>query len=310
MDAVAASSPPTTLIIGGTGYVGEYLREVLQKAGIHLRLLLRSNRRQAELEHQGFEVALGDVNDVPALVRAMQGVDTVVNLVAIIKEQGEATFERINYQGTVNVVDAARQAGVRRIIQMSAIGAGDLPEYPYMYTKWRAENYVKESGLEWTIFRPSIIFGPSESRQVHFISQLADVVAKAPVIPVVGDGTSTFQLIHLEDVSASFAAALEDPSTASRTFEIAGPDVLTYEQILDEIAAVLGKRKRKLHMPVRLMKVGMSVIDVLPRVEPPVTVDQLNMLALSNTTQHNAVEQLTGRPPKPARGNLDYIRTW
>lgn len=310
MDASEAGNQSTTLLIGGTGYVGEYMRGVLQGAGPQVRLLLRSNRQQAELEQQGFETALGDVNSVPSLVQAMQGIDRVVNLVAIIKEQGDATFERINYQGTINVVDAARQAGVRRIVQMSANGAGNLPEYPYMYTKWRAENYVKESGLTWTIFRPSIIFGPSESRQVHFISQLADVIAKAPVIPVVGDGTSQFQLIHLEDVSTAFAAAIQDPSTADQTYEIAGPDVLTYEQILDEVAAVLGKQKRKLHVPVGLMKVGMSVIDVLPKVEPPVTVDQLNMLALSNTTQNNAVEQLTGRPPRPARGNLDYIRSW
>ena len=103
-------------------------------------------------------------------------------------------------------------------------------------------------------------------------------------------------------MSAAFATAIQNPATAGQTYEIAGPDVLTYEQILDEVAAVLGKRKRKLHMPVGLMKVGMSVIDVLPKIEPPVTVDQLNMLALSNTTDQNAVEQLTGRPPMPARG--------
>lgn len=310
MDNDVSSTQPTILLIGGTGYVGEYMREALKQRGLNLRLLLRSNREQATLEQQGFETAIGDITDVPSLVQAMQGIQTVVNLVALIKEKGDATFERINYQGSVNVVDAARQAGVRRIVQMSANGAGNLPEHPYMHTKWRAENYVKDSGLDWTIFRPSIIFGPSESRQVHFISQLADVVAKAPLIPVVGDGTSKFQPIHLDDVSASFAAALQDSSTIGQTYEIAGPDVLTYEQILDEVAAVLGKQKRKVHMPVGLMKVGMSVIDVLPGPEPPVTIDQLKMLALDNTTNQNAVSALTGEPPKPVRGNLDYVRSW
>lgn len=298
------------LLVGGTGYVGEYMRETMRSAGLAVRLLLRSDREQSALEARGYQTAIGDVLDVPSLVRAMDGVDTVVNLVAIIKEKGDVTFEKLNYQGTVNVVDAARQAGVRRIVQMSANGAGNLPEHPYLFTKWRAENYIKDSGLDWTIFRPSIIFGPSESQQVHFISQLADVVRTAPVIPVVGDGGSKFQPIHLEDVSNAFVHAVQDPAASSQTYEVAGPDVLTYEQILDEVADALDKHKRKLHMPVGLMKFGMSVIDTLPGPEPPVTVEQLKMLALENVTSNNAVTALTGRPPLPVHGNLDYIRDW
>jgi NADH dehydrogenase len=310
MQTATAQDGTSVLLIGGTGYVGEYMRETMRRAGLTVRLLLRSDREHSTLAARGFQTVIGDVLDVPSLVRAMDGVDSVVNLVGIIKEKGDVTFEKLNYQSAVHVVDAALQAGVCRIVEMSAIGAGNVPEYPYMFTNWRAENYVKDSGLDWTIFRPSIIFGPSESYQVHFISQLADVVRKAPIIPVVGDGTSKFQPIHLEDVSNAFVHAVQDPAAISQTYEIAGPDVLTYEQILDEVAEALGKHKRKLHMPVGLMKIGMSVIDTLPGPDPPVTVEQLKMLSLENVTSNNAVTALTGRPPLPVHGNLGYIREW
>jgi NADH dehydrogenase len=236
----------------------------------------------------------------------MQGVDAVINLVAIIKERGDATFERVNYEGTVHVVDAARRAGVGRLLQMSALGAGNLPDYPYHFTKWRAENYVKDSGLAWTIFRPSIVFGPGD--KVQFVTQLADVVRQAPVIPVVGDGMSRFQPIHHADVSDCFIRALRDDATLGQTCELAGPEVVTYEQMLDECAATLGARKRKVHVPLGVMLPGVTLLQALPFVEPPVTREQLKMLRLDNTTEHNAAPNLLDRPLIPFRGNIGYIR--
>lgn len=291
------------LLIGGTGFVGDRMRHVLREHGHAVTLLVRSGGD--ELRGEGFATVQGNVTDPESLVRAMDGVDAVVNLVAIIKEKGDATFERINYQGSVNVVDAARQAGVRRIVQMSALGADNLPDFPYHYTKWRAENVVRDSGLDWTIFRPSIVFGPGE--QVQFVSQLADVVKQAPVIPVVGDGRSRFQPVHLDDVSEAFARALADPATIGQTYELGGPEVLTYEEILDECAAALGKRKRKLHVPVGLMMPAAAMMGALPFIDPPVTTEQLKMLKLDNTTQDNATPRLIGRAPIPFRGNLGFL---
>ncbi|HUG13674.1 MAG TPA: complex I NDUFA9 subunit family protein [Thermomicrobiales bacterium] len=301
--ASAETARGVVLLIGGTGYVGDRMRFALRDAGWPVRLLTRSagDRHVGE----GFDVARGDITNRESLVAAMQGVVAAINLVAIIKEQGAATFENINYQGSVNVVDAARQAGVTRLIQMSAIGAGDLPGYPYLHTKWRAENYVKESGLDWTILRPSIIFGPGD--KVQFVGQMADLVKRAPVIPIVGDGRSRFQPIHLDDVSACYARALADDGTIGQTLEIAGPEVLTYEEILDECAATLGKKKRKAHVPVSLMMPAASVMGFIPFIEAPVTTDQLRMLKIDNTTDDNATPRLTGRDPIPFRGNIGYI---
>jgi NADH dehydrogenase len=300
-----ATSGGTTLLVGGTGYVGDTLRERLRNAGHNLRLLIRSGDA-ARYERDGFSTAQGDITDANSLVAAMEGVDAVINLVAVIKEQGDATFERLNYQGSVNVVDAARQAGVDRIIQMSALGAGNIPDFPYHYTKWRAENYVKDSGLRWTIFRPSIIFGPGQKFQ--FLTALTDLVKQAPVIPVVGDGRSRFQPVHLKDVSDAFERALSDPAaTTGQTYELAGADVVTYEQILDEVAATLGKRKRKVHVPVAMMMPAATIMNAIPFIPAPVTTDQLKMLKLDNTTEHNAIPELTGHAPLPFHGNIGYI---
>lgn len=306
MSSTSTSTPQTVLLIGGTGYVGDVMRNRIRDAGYTVKLLTRSSRDHARWESEGFQPVTGDVTDADSLVRAMSGVDAVINLVAVIKEKGDVTFERMNYQGSVNVANAARQSGVNRLIQMSALGAGNLPDYPYHFTKWRAENHIKDLNLQWTIFRPSIIFGPGDKEQ--FVGQLADVVKMAPVIPVIGDGKSMFQPIHLNDVSDSFIKALADPSTACQTYEIAGPEKMSYEEILDEITRTLGKNKPKIHMPPALMQVAVSIMNPLPLIEPPVTKQQLSMLKLDNTTDHNAAPDLVGHDLTPLRGNIGYVR--
>jgi uncharacterized protein YbjT (DUF2867 family) len=298
------------LLIGGTGYVGDTMRQRLLEAGHQVTLLVRPSSSPERYEQEGFATVQGDVTNPPSLVRALERVrpEAVINLVAIIKEKGNVTFEHMNYRGTVNIVDAMRQTGHDRILQMSAIGAGNLPDFPYHYTKWKAENYVKDSGMVWTIFRPSIIFGPGQHEQ--FVGQLADVVRMkiAPVVPVVGDGRSRFQPVHLDDVAASYERALRDPvMTAGQIYELAGPDVLTYEEILDECARVLGKQKPKVHVPVALMKPAAALMGAVPFIDAPVTTEQLKMLKLDNTTLQNAVPTLTGRAAIPFRGNIDYI---
>ena len=303
-------SGTSVLLIGGTGYVGDAMRHRLREAGHRVTLLVRPSSSPERYEQEGFATVQGDVTDPTSLTRALERVrpDVVINLVAVIKEKGKATFEQMNYRGTVHVVDAMRQTGINRILQMSAIGAGNLPAYPYHYTKWKAENYVKDSGMLWTIFRPSIVFGPGQHEQ--FVGQLADVVRMkmAPVVPVVGDGMSRFQPVHLDDVAAAYERALRDPETTTgQIYELAGPDVLTYEEILDECARVLGSQKRKVHVPVGLMKPAAALMGAVPFIEAPVTTEQLKMLKLDNTTQQNAVPTLTGRPAIPFRGNIDYI---
>lgn len=297
------------LVVGGTGFLGETMRTTLLDAGFAVKLLVRSSGDAERLRQLGFETALGDVEDPQSLFVAMSDVEAVVNLVAIVKESKDVTFERINVQGTVNLVNAACQASVDRFIQMSAIGAANLPEFPYLYTKWRAENYVRDRIPDWTIFRPSIVFGPGREGHFQFVAQLAEVLRATPITPVAGDGNAKFQPIHVEDVSAAFARAVSDPSTTRQVLELGGPDVLTYREMLDEVARTLGVSKPTMNVPVGLVRLGVSIMQPLPFIEPPVTHGQLDMLQLDNTTEDNAAPRLLDRPLKPFRGGLEFLGT-
>jgi NADH dehydrogenase len=291
------------LITGGTGFVGDALRTLLGERP--LRLLVRDIDKHGSQESQHIEVVEGDVTDAGSLRDAMSGCSTVIHLVAIIEETGHHTFDQVIRQGTENVVNEARASGVRRFLHMSALGAANLPYFPYHQAKWRAEEAVRASGLDWTIFRPSIIFGPGDG----FITTLAGLVRSFPLTPIAGNGTSRFQPVAVEDVAACFVRAIDDPSTIGDTYELGGPDVVTYEELLGLIARQLGRSRRMVHLPLPIVRAVVTISKPLPkRLRPPVTAEQLKMLALDNTTAHSATEQLIGHPARPLVGNLDYLK--
>jgi uncharacterized protein YbjT (DUF2867 family) len=288
-------------IAGGTGFVGSNLLAALGDRPV--RLLVRSGERP-QRAGANVEVVKGDVTDAATLRSTLDGCEAVINLVAIIKEQGKATFDGVIRGGTENLVNEASRAGVPRFVLMSAMGAMDDARYPYMQAKWRAEQLVKQSGMGWTIFRPSVIFGPGD----EFINTLAKLVRMAPVIPVVGDGKSKFQPVSVKEVAQAFVTALDDPKAIGNTYELGGPDILEYEQMLDIIAQKLGKRKPKAHVPVGLMKPVVKLSKPLPAaLRPPVTEEQLKMLALDNCTNQSATSKLIGRQPLRLKDGIDYI---
>lgn len=289
-------------ISGGTGFVGSNLQKAL--AGRSLRLLVRDESQIPAGSNPQIEYVVGDLNQPEKLNSALEGCQTVINLVAIIEEEGGATFDHVIRQGTVNLVAAAKKVGVKRFILMSALGAHHDPRFAYFEAKWQAEQAVQASGIPWTIFRPSVIFGPGDG----FINTLADLVRKAPMIPVVGSGQSKFQPVAVGDVADCFVAAVNDPGTSGSIFELGGPDVFTYEQLLDVIANKLGKRKPKVHVPVGLMKPVVALAKPLPKaLRPPVTSEQLKMLAIDNVSEHSATEGLIGRKPVRLAEGIDYI---
>ncbi|HEV2107395.1 MAG TPA: NAD(P)H-binding protein [Thermomicrobiales bacterium] len=305
----ATSDPPPSLapdgpvfVTGGTGFVGGNIREALR--GRPLRLLVRDKVKAAAEAEAGIELVEGDVTRPESLRGAMDGCSAVVHLVAIISEEGGATFDGVIHHGTVNVLEEASRAGIGRFIQMSALGARDDTRFPYLQAKWRAEQAVQASGIPWTIFRPSVIFGPGD----EFINQLASVVRKFPIIPVVGDGQSTFMPVAVKEVAAAFRRALDDPATIRQIYELGGGKVYTYEAMLNVIAAKLGKRKPKVHVPVSLMMPVVTFSKPLPKaLRPPVTEEQLKMLALDNSTDQNAIAELIGQPPTALEDGIDYI---
>lgn len=290
------------LITGGTGFVGGNIREALGDRPI--RLLVRDKARAGQDAAGNVELAEGDVTSPESLRGAMNGCEAVIHLVAIIEESKGKTFDRIIRQGTENVVDEANRVGIKRFVHMSAMGAMNDSRYPYLKAKWDAEQAVKASDMAWTIFRPSVIFGPGDG----FINVLANLVKKAPVIPVVGSGKSKFQPVSVREVAMSFQRALDEPKTAYQTYELGGPEILTYEELLDTIAARLGKKKPKAHVPVGLMKPVVKLASPLPKaLRPPVTEEQLRMLALDNCSYDSATARLIGRQPLRLRDGIDYI---
>ncbi len=267
---------------------------------------MRDTRRAAKLLGSNIELFEGDVTRPETLHGAMGGVAAVIHLVAIISEAGSATFGSVIRQGTVNVVAEAKHSGVSRFLHMSALGARNDPRFGYFEAKWQAEKAVEKSSMNWTIFRPSVIFGPGD----EFINTLAGLVKTAPVIPIVGNGRTRFQPVAVTDVAAAFVQALDDPESVGRIYELGGGESYSYEAMLDVIAHQLGKSKPKVHVPLNFMKLVIKLSKTLPNaLRPPVTDEQLKMLAIDNITDSSATAELIGRKPLSLEDGIDYIAT-
>jgi uncharacterized protein YbjT (DUF2867 family) len=262
------------LVTGGTGFVGPKVVHALRAEDRAVRCLVRNPAAAGQLRAWGCELAEGDVTDPGSLLRAAEGCDTVIHLVAIIAGKPE-DFERVMSRGTHDLVAASTAAGVGRFILMSALGTSEQTKEltPYFRSKWEMEQTVNASGLEHVIFRPSFVFG----RDGGVLPTFMRLVRYAPAIPVVGPGTQRIQPIWVEDVAGYFARAVDLPDAANRTFEVGGPDVVTWDELYDRIKAVLGKRRLKLHLPFGLMRANAAVLEALPG-PTPITRDQVAML--------------------------------
>jgi NADH dehydrogenase len=244
----------------------------LGTAGHDVRALVRSLKR-VTAALPGCELAKGDVTDASSLRSAVEGCDAVVHLVAIIRGS-PGDYERVMERGTANLVAAARAGGARRIVLMSALGTSERNRdlVPYFHAKWEMEQIVASSGLEHVVFRPSFVFGGDGGVLPTFLRQ----VRLAPLTPVVGSGEERFQPIWVEDVAAFFAQAVDRPAAAGRTFELGGPEAVTWNEFYDRAKEVLGLRRGTVHLPVSLVRVGARVAELLPAA--PITRDQLTML--------------------------------
>lgn len=276
-------------ITGGTGFVG---RSVVRRAlaeGHEVCCLVRKRERAKQLEALGVQCFEGDILNAGSLIPAMRGCDAVIHLVGIIAEVGKATFEAIHYQGTVNVVKAAQQAGIRRYVHMSALGTRPDAVSRYHQTKWRAEEHVRTSGLEFTIFRPSIIFGKDD----QFMNMLIRLVRLSPIVPIIGAGTARLQPIWVEDVAACFIRALQGTKTGNKVYELGGSEPISFEDLIDLLIQRMGKSRLKIHVPVFVMEINAAIMGLVLR-RPPLTRDMLIMLQEDNTCDVARVEQEFG----------------
>ena len=246
------------LVAGGTGFVGTKVAHALRAAELPVRVLARRPERQDQLRSWGCEVVEGDMTDAESLRRAVEGCTAVVHLVAILLGRPEE-FERIMIQGTRDLVEASKEAGVARLVLQSALGTEEGHEItPYYHAKWEEEQAVKYSGIEHVIFRPSFIFG----RDGGILAQQIKVVRFSPVTPILG--RHRMQPIWVDDVASLFTAAVSSAEAPNRTFDVGGPDRLTWAELHEQIRRTLGKRRLAFQMPPGLLKAGATIGQVLP----------------------------------------------
>jgi uncharacterized protein YbjT (DUF2867 family) len=277
----------TVLVTGGTGFIGPHVVHTLRARELPVRALVRDPARASRLAAWGVELAAGDVTDPASLRAACEGVDAVVHLVAIIRGK-PADFERVMSEGTRNVVTAAREAGVRRFVLASALGLDERSKdaVPYFAAKWEMERAVRESGLEHVIFRPSFVFG----RDGGVLPTFVRLARYAPVTPIIGPGRQRLQPIWVEDLAEYYARAIDERAAANRTFELGGPDAVSWNEFWERLKRVLGVRRPSVHVPFGAMRLQATLTERLPGA--PVSRDQLTMLELGDNvvTDQSAVE--------------------
>lgn len=296
------------LVTGASGYVGGYVLRELAKTQPNnpVRALVRGASQSAKVQGLSAQPVMGDVTDPASLPAAMQGVDTVVHLAAVNRDRGAVTMERVNQQGTINVTDAARAAGVKHIINVVGLGASPSKPYPLARTQGIGVDYISQSGVPFTILEASVIFGAGD----EFLNTLAGLARVPPFMIVPGDGRSRFQPIAAVDVGRCVARSVEMAGVMAgvrnQRLQICGAEVLTLEQIIDEILKTMQISRIKLKMPVPLLRIAVGLMSVLPR--PPVTPSLLAQLGVDNVATDNATQKVFGVQPLPLRGNIGFVR--
>jgi uncharacterized protein YbjT (DUF2867 family) len=285
------------LVTGGTGFVGQAVIHELHAAGHHIHLLARnadSPAVQKLVARYSAQICSGDILHGKSLDRLGSELDAVIHLVGIISEVGEQTFENVHTRGTQNIISAAQRARVRRFIHMSALGTRPNAVARYHKSKWAAEEIVQQSGLDGTIFRPSIIYGPGDG----FVNLFAKIARRSPFLPVIGTGESKFQPIAVENVAKAFAKALTEPRAIGRTFDLTGPEAFTLNRILDQILEVMKRRRMKLHLPLAMARTQAALLEflfgTLLHKAPPLHRDQIVMLQEDNTGNGKPADELFG----------------
>ncbi len=278
------------LITGASGFVGRAVSEAVRAEGHEVRRMARGTRALGA----GSDWIRGSVLSSEDLRRALSGCDAVVHLVGIIGEIGDQTFDRVHREGTLRVIEAAQHCGVGRIVHMSALGTRANSASRYHQTKWAAEEAVRRSGLAWTVFRPSVIYGPGDG----FVNLFARMSRWSPVLPAIGAGR--LQPVAVECVALAFARALKTTASVGRTYDLCGPERLTLPEILGIVLQATGRRRAILRIPRRWAWWQAAVMEqVFPKVLgriSPLSRDQLRMLDEDNVGDPSEAEREFGLP--------------
>jgi NADH dehydrogenase len=287
-------------VVGATGFVGSHLVPHLVASGHRVIAISRDGRRlpewTADVEARAADITTGD------LEAALAGADAVVHLAAIPRETGGRRFDDVNVRGTHRVVAAAESIGVRRFVHLSVLGVADDPKLAYLYSKWRGENAVRASHLEWVVLRPSLMFGSGDG----FFNLVKTTLRwwSPGVVAIPGTGDARFQPLSVDDLAVAIEKSLTDADRARSIYELGGPAYLSYREIVDEVMRVTGMRRVRVAVPIPLISALTSVTDRLLPIFP-VSHDQIASLQRPNYTQLDAFERAFGIRPRPI--DLSYL---
>lgn len=302
----------TILVTGASGFVGSHAIPALVDAGHQVIAMVRHDPAADTVMHRldvsrrpSVEVRRADVTRPDTLPAALEGADGILHLVAIPRDlDGGASLRLVNTEGTRNMVHAAKAAGVRRFVHLGALGVTDDPALHYASSKAKAMAIVRESGLDWTILEPSVMFGPRDG----FFNIIAGLVRMSPgVVPITGRGEARFQPLAIGDLARAAVLSFANDDTIGRDFELGGPRFWTYREIVEEVLRGMGKRRLLVPMPVALIRLVAGVSESL-RLPFPAATDQLRQLKLDNTGPLDGVRAAFGFEPTPMEGHLTHLR--
>ena len=272
------------LLTGATGNIGSAVLRRLTASGERVRCLVRDPRRLGT-ERVRVQIALGDLSDPVSFRNALRGVDTVVHLAASIRDQPRASIEELNAVATLRLVRAAERARARRFIFFSAIGATLHQRSRFFQAKALAERAVEQSPLATTIFAPSIVYAPHDPYMT-----LLRRLSLLPVLPVSGSGRARYQPLWADDAAACVVAELGRRGDGHRRFELAGPETLTYDDIVRQSLRAWGRRRRLLHVPLPVVRAGLRSVETLARESAFATWEEAQLMEIPMTTSRGTAD--------------------
>ncbi len=289
------------LVTGASGFIGRHVCRALAERGVIVRCFARPHSNLADLPLDSFEVAHGDISDAISISNALPGVDAVVHLVGIIRENGGQRFVSVHAEGTRNVIASMAERKVERLVYVSALGPRSGDTSAYARSKMGAEEIIMRSSTQWTIFRPSLVHGHDGGLVRQFVEML-----RAPwPVPLIGDGRQKLQPVYVEDLARLVVGAALDGTGVNESFDVGGPDVMTFEEFVQALSEALldGKRHTMAHVPVGMARVAAQVLETVLD-SPPVTRDQIAMIQETLTCDPLPVAERFGLVLTPLRKAL------
>jgi uncharacterized protein YbjT (DUF2867 family) len=274
-------------VFGASGFIGRHTVRALARAGYRIRAVARKPNLANFLLPAGFpgqiQLFKANANDEMAVARALEGADAVVNLVGVLSGSGGQGFEALHTDAPGRIGKLAAAAGIPTLVQVSAIGADSEADSVYAQSKGRGEKKLRDAFPGATILRPSVVFGPEDD----FFNKFAWMARLAPALPLIGGGHTKFQPVYVGDVAAAILAAIKDPSTRGKTYELGGPAVYSFKELLQFVLHQTARERLLVPVPFFLASIKGFFLGLLPK--PLLTMDQVRLLKHDNVVHEGAL---------------------